>query len=39
MRTLRLNLAGTAILALLGGLSGAAVAQDDTWPKVETNII
>ena len=29
MRALRLSLAGTLILALLGGLSGAVVAQDD----------
>ena len=29
MRTLRLSLAGTVILALLGGLGGAAVAQED----------
>ena len=29
MRTLRLSLAGTVILALLGGLGGAVVAQDE----------
>ena len=29
MRTLRLSLAGTIILALLGGLSGAVLGQDD----------
>ena len=29
MRTLRLSLAGTAILALLGGVGGAVLAQDD----------
>ena len=29
MRTLRLSLAGTVILALLGGLSGAVVAQEE----------
>ena len=29
MRTLRLSLAGTVILALLGGLGGAALAQDE----------
>jgi hypothetical protein len=29
MRTLRLSLAGTAILALLGGFGGAVVAQDE----------
>ena len=29
MRTLRLSLAGTAILALLGGLGGAVMAQDE----------
>ena len=29
MRTLRLCLAGSAILALLGGLGGAVLAQDD----------
>jgi hypothetical protein len=32
MRTLRLSLAGTVILALLGGLSGAVVAQGDEEP-------
>ena len=32
MRTLRLSLAGTVILALLGGLGGMALAQDeDPW--------
>ncbi len=30
MRTLRLSLAGTVMLVLLGGLSGAVVAQDET---------
>jgi hypothetical protein len=29
MRTVRLSLVGTAILALLGGLGGAALAQSD----------
>ena len=29
MRTLRLSLVGSAILALLGGMGGAAMAQDD----------
>ena len=33
MRTLRLVLAGTVILALLGGLSGAVMAQMDTHPE------
>jgi hypothetical protein len=32
MRTLRMFLAGTVILALLGGFSGAVVAQGDTDP-------
>ncbi len=32
MRTLRLSLVGTVILALLGGLGGMALAQDeDPW--------
>jgi hypothetical protein len=33
MRTLRLSLAGTVILVLLGGLSGAVVAQMDADPE------
>ena len=40
MRTLRLSLAGTVILMLLGGLTGAAVAQGDedapVWVKLLT---
>ena len=32
MRTLRLSLVGTVIVALLGGLSGAAMAQDEAAP-------
>jgi acetyl esterase/lipase len=41
MHTLRLSLVGTVILALLGGLSGAVVAQSEQpgmtglWPKLE----
>ena len=39
MRTLRLSVVGTVILVLLGGLSGASMAQDDTWPKVEKFVV
>ena len=35
MRTLRLSLVGTVILMLLGGLSGAVVAQSETLAPVE----
>ena len=35
MRTLRLSLAGTVILALLGGLGGAAIAQDEPIAEEE----
>jgi len=38
MRTLRLSLVGTVILALLSGLAGVALAQDDTWPKIQTYV-
>jgi acetyl esterase/lipase len=39
MRTLRLSLVGTVIVVLLGGLSGSALAQDDSWPKVEKYVV
>jgi acetyl esterase/lipase len=39
MRTLRLSLAGTVILALLSAPTGVAVAQDEvTWPQAERYI-
>ena len=45
MRTLRLSLAGTVLLALLGGLGGAVIAQslepeqDVEWPQLTRGIV